>query len=85
MISLVRNVFWSAKETVYNKIWIKKYNALYFYANTDCIGLHHSNLLHTSFLGPENYLYDQKDIRATTNSISVGGKTKLIIMFLFPE
>ena len=60
-------------------------NTLYFYPNTDCIGFHHSNLLHTSFLGPENYLYDQKDTRATTNCISVGGKTKLIIMFLFPE
>jgi len=64
---------------------LKKNNALYFYPHTDCIGFHHSNLLHTSFLGPENYLYYQKDSRATTNCISVGGKTKLIIMFPFPE
>jgi hypothetical protein len=52
----------------------EKKNALYFYPNTDCIGFHHSNLLHTSFLGSENYLYDKKETRATTNCINVGGK-----------
>lgn len=56
---------------------MKKNNALYVYPHTDCIGFHHSYLLHTSLLGPVNYLYYQKDTRATTNCVKCRWEDKI--------